>query len=292
MARHLRAAAAATLLLSLCSTANANIAPWVGPPGASSIEWLAAPAKIRHHHAQRMIAARHHRQATGARPARHRQATGKPAGSAPRQHAASRPADAAGERVAPVAALDTAHVLGALLGFPDGWADGVAGIGPRRPPAAASVRPVGGGLVRARIADGQVITVAARFVDRFVGFFRDIYERFGRIPDVGCYSPTGHQPGSLHHGGLACDVGQRERNVADRIMYHVTAIAARNGLTDGCTWHRDPRGPDCGHIDVSNVVGNYIGGRSRVAVRWSHRVRVAMHVRQHHRWWRGRYAGA
>ena len=120
-------------------------------------------------------------------------------------------------------------------------------------PQEAQQHLIPGGLARAKLPDGQVITVAARFADRFVGFFTDLFAREGKLPEVDCYSPTGHQRNSLHHWGGACDVGQKARNVAASIVMagRVTELARRHGLEDGCLWHRDPRGPDCGHIQVS-----------------------------------------
>lgn len=112
-------------------------------------------------------------------------------------------------------------------------------------------RPARAGLTRARLADGQIITVAAAYAARFVGFLDALFAREGRLPRVGCYAPRGHMPGSLHHWGGACDVGQRARNLAWRPMYHVGALARQYGLTDGCAW----RNPDCGHVDVSGVGG-------------------------------------
>ncbi len=108
-----------------------------------------------------------------------------------------------------------------------------------------------GSLTRAKLGDGQVITVASSVASRFVGFFNALLAREGRLPRIACYSPTGHMRNSLHHWGGACDVGQTARNVAARMMYHVGDLAARFGLTDGCVW----RHPDCGHVDVSGVGG-------------------------------------
>lgn len=127
--------------------------------------------------------------------------------------------------------------------------------------------PARAGLTRARLADGQIITVAAAYAARFVGFLDALFAREGRLPHVGCYAPSGHMPGSLHHWGGACDVGQIARNVAWPPMYHVGALARQYGLTDGCVWRK----PDCGHVDVSGIGGAIgvgvvgIGGRARYA---------------------------
>lgn len=113
------------------------------------------------------------------------------------------------------------------------------------------VGAIGAGLIRVKLESGQVIIVAAAYAERFVGFLNALYRREGRLPPIGCYAPRGHMRGSLHHWGGACDVGQRARNVAWAPMYHVSSLAAEFGLTDGCGW----RHPDCGHVDVSGVVG-------------------------------------
>lgn len=112
-----------------------------------------------------------------------------------------------------------------------------------------------GGLTHERLDSGQTIVVAARFASRFTGFLNALYHQYGRLPAIGCYSPTGHMRNSLHHWGGACDVGQSARNRAWAPMYHVAALAARFGLTDGCSW----RHPDCGHVDVSGTGGHRSG---------------------------------
>lgn len=145
------------------------------------------------------------------------------------------------------------------------------------PRAAAPAGHAGSGLAREKLADGQVIVVAAAYAERFVGFFNALFEREGKLPEIGCYAPTGHMRGSLHHWGGACDVGQTARNVAWRAMYSVTELARWFGLTDGCTWHN----PDCGHVDVSGITG----GRSYA--HYGGHVRYAHHYRHRHH-----YAGA
>lgn len=108
-----------------------------------------------------------------------------------------------------------------------------------------------GGLTKATLESGQTIVVAGSFVERFVGFFNDLFRREGRLPEIGCYAPNGHMRNSLHHWGGACDVGQQARNVAWRAMYHVTDLAQRWGLTDGATWRGNP---DSGHVEVNRRV--------------------------------------
>jgi hypothetical protein len=108
-------------------------------------------------------------------------------------------------------------------------------------------------LVKARLPDGQTITVNAPYADRFVGFFRELFDREWKLPEVHCYAAHGHMPlpWGRHPAGEACDVGQRARNVAWRVMYHITAIAHLWGLTDGCEWRGNP---DCGHVQVNRAV--------------------------------------
>lgn len=105
-------------------------------------------------------------------------------------------------------------------------------------------------LTRAKLPDGQTITVASSFAERFVGFFQDLFFREHKLPEIGCYAPTGHMRNSLHHWGGACDVGQSRRNVAWRPMYAVTDLAHKWGLTDGATWRGNP---DAGHVEVNRA---------------------------------------
>jgi hypothetical protein len=133
-----------------------------------------------------------------------------------------------------------------------------------------------GSLVREPLPDGQVITVARDFADRFTGFFAALFRLHERLPPVHCYAPTGHMRHSLHHWGGACDVGQKSRNKADPMMYHVRDLARQFGLTDGCTW----RHPDCGHVDVSGLI-RYHEDRRGYAV--DHADRGSVAVRRHTR---------
>lgn len=117
-----------------------------------------------------------------------------------------------------------------------------------------------GSLEHVKLDNGEIIVVASAVADRFKGFLNALFHQEGRLPEIGCFSATGHMRNSLHHWGGACDVGQSARNRAWRPMYHITALAHQFGLTDGCEW----RHPDCGHIDVSGVGGSTIARRSRV----------------------------
>lgn len=94
-------------------------------------------------------------------------------------------------------------------------------------------------------ATGKTARVIASARDKFQGFINALEAEGAKIRDVGCLS-SGHMPGSKHHWGGACDFDQRARNRTAGYMYHVTALAHRFGLTDGCEWHYR----DCGHIEV------------------------------------------
>lgn len=106
------------------------------------------------------------------------------------------------------------------------------------------------GLTRTTIDGGQTIIVASSYAERFIGFFHALFTQFGHLPEVGCYSPTGHMRNSLHHWGGACDVGQSRRNVAWHPMYHISILARRWGLQSGEAWHN----PDAGHVEVDRKV--------------------------------------
>lgn len=95
------------------------------------------------------------------------------------------------------------------------------------------------------IANGQTSLVIASAKEKFQGFIDEVEAAGYKIADFGCKS-SGHMRNSKHHWGGACDFDQDKRNVTAKFMYHVTQIAHKFGLTDGCTWN----GPDCGHIEV------------------------------------------
>lgn len=94
------------------------------------------------------------------------------------------------------------------------------------------------------------IRVAAAYAERFVGFINALVHEGYKPHEIGCYSPTGHMPHSKHHWGGACDIDQRSRNRTAAFMYHITAIAHKFNLTDGCEW----RNPDCGHVEIPGAV--------------------------------------
>lgn len=111
---------------------------------------------------------------------------------------------------------------------------------------------LGGGLahmmgsIRTVETDAGPIRVAAQYADRFRGFINALVAQGYKPHEIGCYSARGHMPNSKHHWGGACDIDQRSRNVTAKTMYHVTELAHRFDLTDGCEW----RHPDCGHVEV------------------------------------------
>lgn len=123
-------------------------------------------------------------------------------------------------------------------------------------------------------AIGLTSTVITSAKDKFQGFINDLERdhrdpetgtltKGNRITDIGCKS-SGHMRNSKHHWGGACDFAQVRRNVTrDKFMYHVTELAVRWGLVDGCTWgHRD-----CGHIEVPGSNTRYSNSTYRMATR-------------------------
>lgn len=108
-----------------------------------------------------------------------------------------------------------------------------------------------GGIITVQTAAGIPIKVASSAAGKFQGFIADIVAAGYHPKEIGCYS-WGHMRHSLHHVGLACDFDQTARNRTVAFMYHVTAIAHRWGLFDGCEW----RDRDCGHIQVDEQI-NY-----------------------------------
>lgn len=103
-----------------------------------------------------------------------------------------------------------------------------------------------------RTASGLTARVIASAKNKFQGFINAVEAEGYRIRDIGCLS-SGHMHNSKHHWGGACDINQRSRNITSSFMYHVTAIAHRFGLTDGCEWHYR----DCGHIEVPTQVARH-----------------------------------
>src|SRR3974377_552892 len=55
-----------------------------------------------------------------------------------------------------------------------------------RPQRDSPIRSVG--IASITVHGGQVIRVAARYADRFAGFFKELAEREGRLPEIGCFS--------------------------------------------------------------------------------------------------------
>ena len=157
---------------------------------------------------------------------------------------------------------------------------------PAAPPK-FSETPVGRGLVRVQTAAGPIV-VAASVAARFAGLIADFVAHGYRPSEIGCYSPTGHVPHSLHHTGEACDFNQTGWNATDRFMYTAEAhrLILAHGLRDGCDF-RHPR-KDCGHVDDGRM--GHVGYRyaSRHTAR---RIDYAVNAR-HARWHqRRRYTG-
>jgi hypothetical protein len=101
------------------------------------------------------------------------------------------------------------------------------------------------GIIRIATAAGPIV-IASTTATAWKGFFRDLVLSGFTPTRVTCYARGGHMRLSLHYTGEACDIDQSARNRTASRMYHVTDIARRWGLRDGCTF----RDPDCGHIDT------------------------------------------
>lgn len=102
------------------------------------------------------------------------------------------------------------------------------------------------GSIKTAQTEAGPIRVAAAYADRFVGFINALVDSGYKPHEIGCFSPHGHMLHSKHHWGGACDIDQRSRNRTSARMYHITELAHRFHLTDGCEW----RNPDCGHVEV------------------------------------------
>jgi hypothetical protein len=89
------------------------------------------------------------------------------------------------------------------------------------------------------------VAVSASDGNKLVEAINALWDEGFRGP-VHCAAPNGtHVRHSLHHTGRACDMAQTGwGRSAAKIMYHASAILARFGVNDGCTFR------DCGHISV------------------------------------------
>jgi len=114
-----------------------------------------------------------------------------------------------------------------------------------------------GDLVTVQTAAGIPITVAASAADKFKGFIGDLVAEGHKPHDIGCYAHGGHIAHSFHYRGLACDIDQDEKNVTASYMYHVSALASKWGLDDGCEFH------DCGHISLGEIGHSHYASRER-----------------------------
>ena len=111
-------------------------------------------------------------------------------------------------------------------------------------------------------ATGLTARVIASARDKFQGFIEALESDGHKISDIGCLS-RGHMRNSKHHWGGACDIDQTDRNRTSGFMYHVTAIAHRFGLVDGCEWSDR----DCGHIEVPGPNTAYRNPSYRMAMK-------------------------
>lgn len=105
------------------------------------------------------------------------------------------------------------------------------------------------GLEKVSTAADINVVVAPRFAPKIRGFIRALVARGYHPHTIRCWAPVGtHVRDSLHHTGQACDFDQSGWGRTVHFMHHVTTLARRFGLRDGCTFSH-PR-PDCGHIDA------------------------------------------
>jgi hypothetical protein len=121
-----------------------------------------------------------------------------------------------------------------------------------------------GDLATVPTAAGISITVQRKLANQFQGFIADLI-KLGYTPKhIGCWAPVGtHVVNSNHYHGGACDFDQRCWGCTAPAMYHISSLAAKWGLRDGCSFRR----PDCGHIDdgtnirwrhPNNLIARYI----------------------------------
>lgn len=101
------------------------------------------------------------------------------------------------------------------------------------------------GLVTVPTAAGISITVAQKLAPQFQGFVADLVQMGYTPKHIGCYASGGHVANSNHYHGGACDFDQTGWGRTAAPMYHISGIATKWGLRDGCSF----RHADCGHVD-------------------------------------------
>lgn len=99
------------------------------------------------------------------------------------------------------------------------------------------------GMVTVPTAAGISITVNPSFAPNITAFIADIVAQGYKPRHIGCFATGGHVANSRHYAGAACDLDQTGWGRTAAFMHHVSALAARHGLRDGCSFG------DCGHID-------------------------------------------
>jgi hypothetical protein len=135
-----------------------------------------------------------------------------------------------------------------------------------------------GDLVTVPTAAGIPITVERKLVPNFQGFVDDLV-KIGYTPKhIGCWAPVGtHVSNSNHYHGGACDFDQTGWGRTSPTMYHVSALAEKWGLRDGCSFRR----PDCGHVDdgsnigwkhPNNLIARYVEFQTTPVIRQSLRI--------------------
>ena len=107
----------------------------------------------------------------------------------------------------------------------------------------AIIRNPVGPVTEVETAAGITIKVAKSLAEKFQGFIKDIVEGGYAPKQIHCFASGGHVQYSRHYVGAACDFDQRGWGLTAPFMYHVSALAHKWGLRDGCVFK------DCGHID-------------------------------------------
>ena len=106
-----------------------------------------------------------------------------------------------------------------------------------------------GHVVTVQTAVGIPIRIAASVAPRFQGFISDLAAAGYRPRYINCHASSGHVRRSNHYWGGACDFDQSARGRTASAMRHVSELARKWGLRDGCTFR------DCGHIDADHGQG-------------------------------------
>lgn len=190
-------------------------------------------------------------------------------------------------------ALVESKALGALLGVPEGWADGLttmAGkIGTAIVNTSRQVRcQMAGGRTLVDCKTGAVAYVAEDFKASAQCVLAKLDAAGYPVQDIGGFGERGNP--SAHPTGHALDVNQCGRDCTSPRMSRTLAheIAGECRVTSGGDW----RNGDLGHFEAMNSFG-YTGGWHRHRTQYASARHRGGNVRYaHHRVYRRRYAKA